>query len=190
MNEAAIVWLVLLILLIANVIFVTKPDFFLDDGLGERVNHLDKHGLLSAFGRNHDPYERDSQASFDLGLNSASFNGDRDFTFETRMGDHSSHPKPHRDHDDAAVKPRKKNHDKKLKAKWDAELGRYVRRDEHGNIIPPFTRKPRPRASTTRRPQRQFNIFRRTDEYNRYKNNDEYGLPPNDKSIIKKNPNQ
>lgn len=170
MNTVAIVSL---ILSIANVIFVTKADFFLNDGFGDIFNRRGH----STFGSNSDPYERDPQVSFGLGMSPTSFNGDRDIIFESRTF-HRSPPFERRD--PITQKPRRKNHDPKRKGTWDENERRYIRRDEEGKEIPSYVRttSESPTPLSSRRPQRKFNIFQRVDEYNRYEKDEEYGVPP------------
>lgn len=138
-----------LILLIANVIFVTKADFFSDNGFGESGTHLNKRER-SVFGRSHDAYERDAHFSSGLGMSPTSFNEEHGFDAEAKI-----------QYFPGAQIHRNKKYDKNT----DQYLVRYENGDyddtSHKPAVP--TRKRRP---TKYKKSRIFDIFRRTNDYN------------------------
>lgn len=182
-----------LILLIANEIFVTKADFFLDDTFGESSNRFDHRGVgTSVFSRNHNHYDRDSISSFDLGFSPV--NKENDFDAQNRV-DFFPGSQIHRQHI-----PRK-HLQRNDKAIWDEKQGKYVvapgsRRTEKWiqkrNEEEKKTKEakkleeeqrvttPPPYEIRTRRPSRFFNVYRKFDDYNRYEKGDFWGKLPED----------
>lgn len=144
-----------LILSIANVISVSKADFFLDGELGGSVNRQGQ----SVFGRNYDHYDRDSRSSLGLGLDPTSFNGQNDFESEVKIQYYPG-AQIHRD------KKYDKHVDKNIL--WQEEKAKLEKQwalDPDSSPVPP-TRKRRP---TKYKKSRIFDIFRRTNDYMRHR---------------------
>lgn len=184
-----------LILLIANKIYITKADFFLDDIFGDRFTDVDNHGVSSVFSRNHNPYDRDTSSSFGLGLSPPPYNGENDFEAQNRV-DFFPGAQIHRH------KESKKHLQRQNKGVWDEKQGKYIKtgeirtekwilkreddkkkqaaikKMEDKKIV---TTEP-PYKIRTRRPSRFFNVYRRYDEYNKYEKGDFWGKVPEDKN--------
>lgn len=173
-----------LMFLISCEIVITKADFFLDDVFGDNFNHFNRHGH-SLSNRDSDVYEGGSQASFGLGLNSASFNGNDGFESEAAI-QHFPGAQIHRD------KNLKKRVDRRLR-EWNKKAGKYIPIEPWGSKKSKKTEKVEKvdktkkdavdGAATTKdgvvwdeprtyRPSRSFDVTRRFDPFNRYKKED------------------